>query len=144
MEEGLSTSHTEERPASTNRQSWCSPHQLGAPEQDIQAFRKMLKLVSKASLQLVLVLTVRPILVLHVQFAETEVAESNMARVIEEDVFGFQITVNDVESVQAFQCTQQLSSVESSTVDVESLFLLQMVEQLSAIHKRQDKVQLLR
>ena len=66
-----------------------------------------------------------------------------MASVIEKNVLGFQITVNDVETVQALQSAQQFSCIEPSSVDVKPLFLLQMVEELSAVDKRQNKIQLL-
>jgi len=66
-----------------------------------------------------------------------------VASVIEKDVLGLQITVDDVETVQALQSAQQFSGVEPSSVDIEPLFLLQMVEELSTVDKGQNKIQLL-
>lgn len=88
-------------------------------------------------------LTVRAVFVLHVQLAQTEIAQRNVTCVIEQNVLGLQITVNDIESVQALQCAKQLSGIESCAVDVESLLFLQVVEQLASVDKGQHKVQLL-
>jgi hypothetical protein len=92
----------------------------------------------------VLRLTVCPVLILHVQFAETEIAEGDVTGIIEEDVLGLKVTVDDLEAVQAFKRTQQLCSVESGAIDIESLFPLQVVEQLSTIDECQNKIQLFR
>jgi hypothetical protein len=89
-------------------------------------------------------LTVCPVLILHIQLAETEIAEGDVTGVIEEDVLGLEVTVDDLEAVQAFKRAQQLCSVEPGTVDVESLFSLQMVEQLSTVDECEDQVQLFR
>lgn len=66
-----------------------------------------------------------------------------MTGVIKKDILGLEITVDDLEPMQAFERTQQLRSIEPSTVDVEALFSLQVVEQLSAVHKCQNEVKLL-
>lgn len=66
-----------------------------------------------------------------------------MAGVIEKNVLGLQITVDDIEPVQALQSTQKLGRIESSTINVETLLLLQVVEKLAAVDKRQNEVQLL-
>ena len=88
-------------------------------------------------------LTVGLILVLHVQLAQTEVAECNVTSVIEKNVLWLQITIDDVEAVQTLESTQKFCRVESRPVDVEALFFLQMVEQFSPIDKGKDKVKLL-
>ena len=68
------------------------------------------------------------VLVFHVEFAEAEVAEGDVADVVDEDVLGFQVAVDDAEAVEAFQRAQQFGGVEAGAVDVEALFLLEMVE----------------
>jgi hypothetical protein len=78
-------------------------------------------------------LTVCAVLILHVKLAETEIAKGNMARVVEKNVLGLQITVNNVEAVQTLQCAEKLSGIESRTVDVEALLFLQVVEQLASV-----------
>lgn len=88
-------------------------------------------------------LTVCSVFILHIQFAETEIAQSDVAGIIEKNIFGFQVTVDDLESMQAFERTQQLRSIEPSTVYVEALLSLQVMEQLSAVYKSQNKVKLL-
>lgn len=65
-----------------------------------------------------------------------------MASVIEKNVLRFQITVNDLETMQTLQGTQQLRSVEARSVDIEALFLLKMMEKLATINKRKNQVQL--
>ena len=88
-------------------------------------------------------LTVGSVLILHVQLAETEIAESNVSSVIQENVLGLQISVDDLKSMQALESAEQLCGVEAGSVNIESLFSLQMVEQLSSVHKCEDEVQLL-
>lgn len=85
-------------------------------------------------------LTVCSVLVLHVQLAKSEIAQSDVASIIEENVLRFEITVNDLETVKTFKCAQQLRRVESGTVDVESLLSLQVVEQLSAVDECQNQI----
>lgn len=92
----------------------------------------------------ILRLTVCAVLILHVQFAEAEIAEGDMTGIIEENILGLEITVDDLEAVQAFKRTQQLCSVESGAIDIESLFPLQVVEQLSTVDECQNKIQLFR
>jgi hypothetical protein len=104
----------------------------------------MLDTVSESTVNLERRHTVCSVLVLHVQLTETEVAKSNMSSVVEKDVLGLQVTVNDVETVQTLQSTQKFGCVESSTINVESLLLLQMVEKLTAVDESQDEVELLR
>jgi hypothetical protein len=89
-----------------------------------------------------LLLTVCSVFILHVQLAETEVAESNVSSVVEKNILRLQVAVDDVETMQAFQSAQELSGVETSTIDVESLLLLQMMEQLATIDESQHKVEL--
>jgi hypothetical protein len=65
-----------------------------------------------------------------------------VARVIQEDILRLQIPINDVESMKAFESTQELSRVKSSAIDLEFLLFLQMVEQLTAVDECLDKVKL--
>lgn len=67
-----------------------------------------------------------------------------MAGIIEKNVFRFQVTVNNVETVQTLKRTQQLRGIETGSIDIESLFFLQMVEQLTTIDEGQDEVQFFR
>lgn len=69
-------------------------------------------------------LTVRPITFAHVQLAKTEVAQSNVSSVVEQNVLWLQVAIDDVEAVQTLESTQQLRGVEASTIDVETLLLL--------------------
>lgn len=47
-----------------------------------------------------------------------------MTSVIEQDVLGLQVSVNDIEAVQALESTQKFSCVETRSVDVETLLFL--------------------
>lgn len=67
-----------------------------------------------------------------------------MSAVVEKDVLGLEVTINNLESVQTFQGTEQLCGVETRAVDIETLFSLKMMEQLTTVDESQDKVQLLR
>ena len=89
-------------------------------------------------------LTICPVLVSHVEFAEAKVAEGDVARVVEEDILGLEIAVDDVEAVQTFESAKELGGVEARTVNVEALILLQMVKEFAAVDKCKHKVQLLR
>lgn len=73
------------------------------------------------------------VFVLHVQLAETEVTKCDVTDVIDENVLRLQVAVDDTESVQALESTQELCSVETRSVDVEALLLLEMVEELAAV-----------
>jgi len=44
--------------------------------------------------------------------------------VIEQNVLRLQVTVDDVETMQALECAEELCGVESRTVNVESLLFL--------------------
>jgi hypothetical protein len=87
--------------------------------------------------------TVSPIVLLHVQLAETKVAQSDVSSVVQQDVLRLQVAVDDIETVQALESAQKLGGVETSSVNLELALPLKMVEQLSSVHERQDKVQLL-
>lgn len=87
-------------------------------------------------------LTVRAVLIFHVELAETEVAEGNVSCIIKQNVFRLEITVDDLETVQTFQGTEELCCVESRPVDVESLFLLQVVEKFTTVDECQHQVEL--
>lgn len=85
-------------------------------------------------------LTVCSILILHVQFAKTKVTKGNVSAVIKKDILRLKVTVDHLESMQAFQGTKQFSSVETCTVDIETLFSLQVVEQFTTINERQNEI----
>lgn len=87
-------------------------------------------------------LTICAILILHVQLAKPEITKSNVSSVIEQNILWLQVTVDDVETVQALQCTEQLRSVETGSVNIEPLLLLKVMEKLSTIDEGQDQVQL--
>ena len=57
-----------------------------------------------------------------------------MTRVVQQDVFWFQIAIHDVEAMEVLQCTKQFCSVEPTTVLVELAFSLQVIEQLSTVN----------
>ena len=109
--------------------------------QDTPEYRRMLYLISylerKGDAECP---TVCPILVFHVEFAQSEVAQSDMSSIVKKDVLGFQVAVDDLEAMQALEGAEQLGSIETSTINVESLFSLKVMEQLSTIHKSQNKV----
>jgi hypothetical protein len=88
-------------------------------------------------------LTIGAILVLHIKFAESKIAECNVTSVIKEDVLWLQITVDDIESVKAFKGTEEFSSVETGSVNVKALLLLEMMKQLTAIDESKNQVELL-
>ena len=67
-----------------------------------------------------------------------------MSRIIKEDVFWFEIPVDNVETVKTFQSAKELSGIESRSIDIEALLTLQVVEKLSSIDKGQYKVELFR
>lgn len=64
-----------------------------------------------------------------------------MTRVIKQDILRLQIAINDVESVQAFQGTEQLGRVESRPIDIEALLSLQMMEELSSVDEGKDEIE---
>lgn len=49
----------------------------------------------------------------HVKLAEAEVAQCNVARVVEENVLGLEVAVHDVEAVQVLEREQELGGVEA-------------------------------
>ena len=82
--------------------------------------------------------------VLHIQLAETEVAQRDMPRVVEQDIFRLQVAVYDVEAVQVLERAQELSSVEARAVLVELALALEVVEQLAAVDEGHAKVEFVR
>lgn len=88
-------------------------------------------------------LTVCAILILHVQLAQTKVAQGNVASVVQKDILRLEITVDDLETMQALQRTEQLGSIETGPVDIEALLALKVMEQLTAVDESKDEVQLL-
>jgi hypothetical protein len=87
--------------------------------------------------------TVCTVLILHIQLAQTEIAKGDVTGIVKKDILGLEITVDNLETVQALERTQQLGGVEPGAVNVKSLLSLQVVEQLSTIDKCENKVQLL-
>ena len=65
-----------------------------------------------------------------------------MTGIIQQDILGFQVTINDIEPVKMFQRAKQLGGVEPAPVLVKLSFPLQMVEEFSAIHETHHEVQL--
>jgi hypothetical protein len=66
-----------------------------------------------------------------------------MPSVIKKNILWLQVAINNIESVKTFQRTQQLCSVEASSIDIKSLFFLEMMEQLSSIDKRKNQIKFL-
>ncbi len=84
------------------------------------------------------------ILVFHLELAEAEVAESDVALVVEQNVLGLEISINNVKTVKAFQGTENLGDIEARSADIKATFVGEMVEELAPVHKREHEVQLLR
>jgi len=86
---------------STSRPSWCNQCREAAQVLDTLAYHRTLKswsvrlYVKKETATH----TVCLVLVLHVELAQTEIAQSNVTSVVEQDVLGLQVSVNDVEAV---------------------------------------------
>ena len=64
-----------------------------------------------------------------------------MPGIIQEDILGFQVTINDIKPVKMFQRAKQLRGVEPAPVFVKLPFPLQMVEEFSAVHETHHEVQ---
>lgn len=67
-----------------------------------------------------------------------------MPRVIEQNIFRLEISVNNVESMQTFEGAKKFGGVESGSIDIKPLFSLKMVEQFSPVDKRKNKIEFLR
>ena len=67
-----------------------------------------------------------------------------MTRVIQQDIFGLEISVDHVESMQTFEGAKKFGCVEAGSINIEPLLSLKMVEQFSPIHKRKNKVEFFR
>lgn len=67
-----------------------------------------------------------------------------MTRVVEQNVFRLEISVDNVESMQTLEGAKKFGCVESGSIDIEPLLSLKMVEQFSPIHKRKNKVEFFR
>lgn len=78
-------------------------------------------------------LTIRPVLVLHVELAETKVTKGNVTSVIQQDILWLQVAVDDIEAVQTLESAEQFGSIEAGAVDVETLLFLEVMEQLTTI-----------
>ena len=66
--------------------------------------------------------------IFHIQLAQTEVTQGDVSCVVEKDVLGLEITVDDIKLVKMLESEQKLGTVESSTTLIETLFTLQMME----------------
>ena len=65
-----------------------------------------------------------------------------MALLIDENVLGLQIAVDDARFVQVVECKSHFSCVETGAILVETTFLLlQMKEEFASIYKLHDHVQ---
>ena len=62
-----------------------------------------------------------------------EIAESNVACVVQKDVLRLEVTVNDVEAVQVLKCTKELRGVKPASVLIEFALTLEVIEQLPSI-----------
>ena len=67
-----------------------------------------------------------------------------MPGIIQQDILGFQVTINDIKPVKMFQRAKQLGGVEPAPVLVKLSFPLQVVEEFSAIHETHHEVQFVR
>jgi hypothetical protein len=68
--------------------------------------------------------TVCPVRFCHIQLAQSKITESDMASIIQEDILRLQVTVDNVEYVEVFQCAQQFGGVESAPIFVEPTLAL--------------------
>jgi len=80
----------------------------------------------------------------HVQFAQSEITERNVPGIVQQDILGFQVAIDNIEPVKMFQRAKQLRGIEPAPVLIKLSFPLQMVEQLSAVHKAHHEVQFVR
>ena len=67
---------------------------------------------------------VRRVRILHIEFAEPEITQRNMARVVQQNVLRLQIPVDDIKLMQVLQRQKQLRAVKAAPLLVESLFAL--------------------
>ena len=80
----------------------------------------------------------------------TEIAQSNMSCVVQQNIFRFEITligigklkpsarlahipIYDIETMQMFQGAQKFCCIESTSVLIELALALQVIEQFSAV-----------
>jgi len=77
----------------------------------------------------------------HVQFAQPKITERNVPGVIQQNILGLQVAIDDIEPVEMFQRAKQLRGIEPAPVFVELSFPLQMIEELSTIYETHDEVQ---
>jgi hypothetical protein len=61
--------------------------------------------------------------------------------IIQQDILGLQVTIDDIEPVKMFQRAKQLGGIEPAPVLIKLSFPLQMVEEFSAIHETHHEVQ---
>jgi len=79
----------------------------------------------------------------HVDLAEAEVAQGDVALIVQENVLGLEVPVDDVHGVQGLDCRKKLADVELGSYQREPPGFLQVVEELATVYKRQHEVQLL-
>ena len=84
--------------------------------------------------------TICLVVLLHIEFTEAEITQGNVPGVIKKDIFGFEVSVDNIESVKTLQSTQKLCGVKPGPIDVEFTLPLQMVEKLASVHKCQDEI----
>lgn len=79
--------------------------------------------------------SIRPVAILHVELAETEVTQCDMSVIVKQDVFRLEVTIHNVESMEVLESEEELGAVEPRPLFAEALLLLEMVEQLAAVDK---------
>ena len=67
-----------------------------------------------------------------------------MPGIIQQDVLGFQVTIDNIEPVKMFQCAKQLRGVEPASILIELPFPLEVVEEFSTVHEAHHEVQFVR
>lgn len=79
----------------------------------------------------------------HTLLAQAEVGQFHMPILVKEDVFGFQVTIDDAITMQTLKREQYFSCVEARAWLCKPPFSLQVVEKLPSIQEIHDEVQLL-
>lgn len=114
--------------------------------------------------------TVSGLLITHVQLAQAEIAERNVAGIIKQDIFRLQIAasinarhtspsatcpekaegqvgkqgghipIHDIESMQMFECTEQFRRIEPCAFLIKPTLTLEVMEKFTSVNKREDEV----
>lgn len=74
-------------------------------------------------------------------FAQPKISYSNMALSVKEDIFRFQISINNSCSVKAADSIDNFSSIYLSSLFVESLFFPQICEKFTTVEEINDEVE---